>query len=124
MAFGDLIGTLTGNGVSVTNPSNTTTGSVVVAVGDLVVGVMSEQSALTATAVTDNLGNTYTAQNAGTWSGAGGTSGRMFYSRVSVAGTLTVCHFAATASSDNYSVAVAAFTGPFVAPPIDANPVN
>ena len=76
MAFGGLKGTLTGAGNSVTNPS-VLSGSVSVAVGDLVFGVFGQQTALTATAtITDNLGNTYAYQNAGT--DAGNATGRPF----------------------------------------------
>ena len=121
MAFGDLKGFGTGSGLSVTNPSNAS-GSIGVSVGDLVVAVMCEQTSLTVTAVTDNLGNTYTAQNAGT--DAGTSTGRMFYSRVTVAGTLTTVSFAATASADNYTVIFAVYQGPFVVSPIDKNPAN
>ena len=46
-----------------------------------------QQTSLTVTAVTDNLGNTYSATNAG--SDNGNITGRAFYSRVTVPGTLT-----------------------------------
>lgn len=121
MAFGDLLGTLSGSGLSVTNPS-VASGSVVVAVGDLIVGVMGEQNSLTVSACGDNLGNSYTAQNVGT--DAGTICGRMFYSRVTVAGTVTALNFTATASTLNFTVVGACFAGPFTSPPIDANPAN
>lgn len=110
MAFGSLVGTLTGNGASVTNPSDAT-GSVSVAIGDLIFGVMGQQTNLTATTVTDNLGNTYAATNAGTDPGA--ATGRAYWSVATVAGTLTAVHFAATASANNYAVAAAVIEGPF-----------
>ena len=89
MAFGGLrTGTQpTGGNNSIPNPLPAS-GSVVVSIGDLIVAVIAQQTALTVTAVTDNLGNTYTAQNAGTLVSTT-ISGRMFYSRVTVAGTLT-----------------------------------
>lgn len=122
MAFGGLKGTLVGGNNSIPNPLPAT-GSVSVAVGDLVVAVIGQQTALTVTAVTDNLGNTYTAQNAGTLSGTT-ISGRMFYSRVTVAGTLTTVNAAATASANDATIAVAVFEGLFESPPIDTNPAN
>ena len=65
MAFGGLKGTLTGSATSVTaNFPNS--GSVSVALGDLCVALISLNNTLNGTGVTDNLGNTYTAQNAGT----------------------------------------------------------
>src|SRR5258707_148904 len=106
MAFGDVRGTLNGAGVSTTNPSDAT-GSVSVSVGDLIVAVFGEQVALGVTAATDNLGNTYTAQNAGTDSGA--STGRMFYSRATVAGTLTAVHFAVPATTNNFSCVAAVY---------------
>ena len=97
MAFGDSKGSLTANVGSVTNPTNLTW-SVVVAVGDLVFVDFGQQTNLTATdTVTDNLGNTYVAVNAGT--DAGSVSIRCFYTRVTVAGTLTQISVPATAST-------------------------
>jgi hypothetical protein len=119
MAQGDLLGTLTGNGASVTNPSDAT-GSVSVSVGDLIFAVFGEQTNLTTTGATDNLGHTYTAQNAGSDGGVG--TGRAFYKIVTSAGTLTTVSFAATASSDNYACFVAVLEGPFTA--IDTNVAN
>jgi hypothetical protein len=120
MSFGTLKGTLTGNGASVT-ASNALAGSVVVNTGDLIFAVFGQQTALTASAASDNLGNTYTAQNAGTLSGV---SGRAFYARVTVPGTLTSVTVAASASTNDYAGFVAVIEGPFVAAPIDANPAN
>lgn len=121
MAFGDQKGTLTGNAGSITNPFSAT-GSVVVAVGDLIFALITERGANTTTACADNLGNTYTAQNAGTL--ATNAAGRAFYSRVTVAGTLTSVNFTTTASSDDVAAMAAVFEGNFTSPPIDANPAN
>lgn len=121
MAFGDIRGKLTGNGASVTNPS-TATGSVTVSVGDLIVGVFAQQTSLSVTGISDNLGNTYTAQNAGTDPGTG--TGRMFYSRVAFSGTLTTLNFTASASANNYACVGAVYAGDFASPPINANPTN
>lgn len=121
MAFGDLKGTLAGSGPSVTNPSNLT-GSVSVAVGDLVLAFFSQQTNLTASGATDNLGNSYSAQNAGT--DAGTVTGRLFYSRATVAGTLTTIHVAATASNNDYAGIAGVLEGPVASPPIDKNPAN
>lgn len=125
MAFGALLDTGT---ITTTNiPAQLDVTSVgglsgSVSVGDLVIATLAEEIALTVATVTDNLGNTYTASNAGTLSGA--ISGRMFYSRVSVAGTLNVVHFNCTSSSHNAAAAVAVFEGPFDPSPVDANIAN
>jgi hypothetical protein len=123
MAFGALrAGTvLSGSANSITNPF-AVTGSQDVAVGDLVVAVFAEQTALTVTTVTDNLGNTYVAQNAGT--DAGTITGRAYYARVTMPGTLTSVSAVATASGDNVAAVAAAFEGPFITSPLDANPAN
>ncbi len=121
MAWGDRKGTLTGNGNSVTNPS-VLSGSVSVAIGDLVALVFGQQTNLTAGTVTDNLGNTYTAQNAG--NDVGVVSGRAYYSRVTAGGTLTTINVAASASTNDWAAFAAVYTGPFQAPPIDVNPAN
>ena len=123
MAFGDSKGSLTANVGSVTNPTNLT-GSVVVAVGDLVFVDFGQQTALTATnTVTDNLGNTYVAVNAGT--DAGSVSIRCWYSRVTVAGTLTQISVPATASTNDAAAVATVFEGPFApGTTLDANPAN
>lgn len=122
MARGDLKGSaLTGSVNSVTNPTDAT-GSVAVVVGDLIFATMSQQTNLTASGVTDNLGNTYSAVNAGT--DAGTVSIRSFYTRVTTAGTLTTVSFAATASTNDASVVAAVIEGPFASSPLDANPAN
>lgn len=121
MAFGNVLGTLSGSNVSV--PATfSATGSVAVVQGDLIISVIAEQTSLTVSAVTDNLGNVYTAQNAGT--DAGTSTGRMFYSRVSKPGTLTSVDATCTASGDDAAHAVVCFAGPFSTPPIDRNIAN
>jgi hypothetical protein len=122
MAFGGLRGTLVGGNNSIPNPLPAT-GSVAVVVGDLVVALIAQQTALTVTAVTDNLGNTYTAQNAGTLASTT-ISGRMFYSRVTVAGTLTTVNAATTSSTNDASISAAVYEGPFKVSPLDASPTN
>lgn len=117
-------GTGSSSGVSIgaSNAISINAGTgVTVRPGDLVVALMCEQTANTASGTTDNLGNTYTAQNAGTLSTVGG---RMFYSRVTVGGTLTTVTIAATGSNDDFSCVAAAFSNGFDSPPIDANPAN
>ncbi len=121
MAFGGLKGTLSGNGNS-TGASNSVTGSVSVAVGDLVFVVFGEQTNLTASAVSDSLGNSYSAVNAGT--DAGAVTCRPFYSRVTVAGTLTTVTVSASSSNDDYACVAAVIEGPFVSSPLDAAPAN
>lgn len=111
MAFGDARGAaLTGSGGSIL-ASNDLTGSNTVSVGDLVLVCFSQQTGLTATGVTDNLGNTYTPANAGTDSGT--NTGRFFYSRVTVAGSLTTVTVAATGSANDFSGCAVAIEGPF-----------
>lgn len=125
MAFGDIKGTFSGNAASITNPFDAATlisGSGAVVVGDLIYAVCNQQTALTVTACTDNLGNTYTATNAGVDSGT--STGRAFYSRVTVAGTITFVRFTTTASANNVTACAVLFEGPFKAPPIDTNPAN
>jgi hypothetical protein len=121
MAFGNLRGTLQVAANSITNPTNAT-GSVAVSIGDLVYVVVGEQTSLTATAVTSSLVTTYTATNAGTDSGT--VTGRAFWGIVTTAGTLTSVAVAATGSTDNVSIVVAVFEGPFDLSPLDANPAN
>lgn len=121
MAFGDLLGSLTGG----TNDIGTTqnvTGSVSVAVGDLVVAAFAEFDGVSVTTLTDNLGNTYTAQNAG--SDGGQVGGRAYYSRVTNAGTLTTVTAAASNTQNDWALSVAVFEGSFAAPPLDASPAN
>jgi len=121
VAQGDLRGNLTASVASVTNPTNLT-GSVAVSVGDLIYVAFSQQTALTATSASDNLGNTYSAVNAGT---DGGTpTHRAFYARVTTAGTLTTISVAATASTNDASAVAAVIEGPFMVGPLDANPAN
>lgn len=99
---------------------NGTVGTVNVVAGDLIFVVFCQQTTLTATAVTDNLGNTYTAQNAGT--DAGAVTGRGFYSVVTVPGVLLSVIVAATASSNDWCGLALVLNGPVTA--IDTNPAN
>ena len=122
MAFGGLKGTLSGNGNSIT-ASNSIAGSVAVNVGDLVFAVISEQTSLTATTAGDNLGNTYAAQNAGTLNSTI-LSGRAYWSRITVAGTLTSVAIVATASAHDWAGFAAILEGPFDLSPVDTNAAN
>lgn len=116
-----LVNTLSGGGNSTTDPT-VVTGSVAVEVGDLIVVVASEQTgAVTTTGVTDNLSNTYTAQNAGHVAG-GIVAGSAYYTIATNAGTLTTVNVAASASTNDIAIVVGVFKGPFGA--IDANPAN
>ena len=130
MAFGDVTGTFQANAASiVAAPALAlSTGSGAVSVGDIVVVMLCEQTGLTVTDFFDSQGGssgspTYTAQNAGTLSGTN-VSGRCFWRRVTVAGTLTSITGVASASSHNYAAVAAIIDGPFVASPVDANPAN
>src|SRR5262245_66686310 len=97
MAFGDLKGTPFGSGNNNIPAAPAATGSISVAVGDLIIATLAQQTALTVTACGDNLhgASSYTAVNAGTLNGST-ISGRTFFRRVTVAGTLTTVTFAAT----------------------------
>lgn len=119
MAQGDLKGTLNGGTTSTTGPI-TATGSVAVSVGDLVVAVVTEFGTLTANTVTDNLGHTYTAQNAGT--NSGNTNGRAYYKIITTAGTLTTVSCTVTDSGQDWAMSVAVLEGSYSG--IGANPAN
>ncbi len=124
MAFGDVKGTFGASQASITNPmpSVPATGSAVVDVGDLIIHAIVEQTGLTATTVSDNLGNVYAALNAGNDTGA--VTLRTYYSRVTVAGTITSIDTVATASANDCITASATLTGPFEDAPLDKNPAN
>ena len=121
MAFGSRKGSLKTSATSVTNPL-TASGSVAVVVGDLVVAHFAERTTPTGGTVSDNLGNTYTAPRVAT--DAGNATGRAYYSRVTVAGTLTSVSVATTASTDDASFTVAIYEGPFPTSPLDKNPAD
>lgn len=121
MAFGDLKGTLGAHALNV-GSTNDLTGSVSVSVGDLVFAAFSQQNNLTASGASDNLGNSYSALNAGT--DAGIATGRAFWARVTTAGTLTAVTVSATSSANNFAGAAAVIEGPFATSPLDANPAN
>jgi hypothetical protein len=125
MAFGSVTGTFQGNNASIpaSFAAALSTGSGVVSTGDLVVVVVCEQTGLTVSACTDNLGNTYTAQNAGTLSGTS-VSGCLFWSVVTNAGTITSVTATCTSSTHNGVIIAAIIDGPFLASPVDANPAN
>lgn len=122
MAFGDVRGTLSGNSANITNPFAATGSVAGVSVGDLVFSLLAQQTNLTVTACADNLGNTYSAQNAGT--DAGSITGRAFWSYVTNAGTLTSVSATTTASANNVAFVAVVFEGPFDPSPLDANPAN
>ncbi len=123
-AFGTLLATfgVTSNSVVSSNAAVLISGSGAVQMGDLAFAVFGEQTALTVSAVVDNLGHTYTATNVGT--DAGSVSGIAFYARMTSNGTLTSLTGAATASTDNLAFPAAIFAGPFDAPPADVNIAN
>ena len=123
MAFGGLKGTLTINGNSV-GASNALAGSVAVNALDLVFVIFGQQTNLTATTCTDNLGNTYTATNAGT--DAGTVTGRAYYSVVTNAGTITSVTVSASASTNDFAGIAAVIEGPFcdAAVVVDKNIAN
>jgi hypothetical protein len=119
MAQGGIRGTLTGNAASIPNPA-VCSGSVSVSIGDLIVGICGQQTNLTVTACADNLGNTYTAQNAGT--DPGSPTARVYYSVATVAGTLTAVNFTTTGSTNDWAGLAMVIEGPVGS--IDANIAN
>lgn len=123
MAFGDVLGSGTlALGTITTANAIPAAVNFAVAVGDLIfVAAGRQTSALGSPNVTDNLGNTYTIlkadQDFGTFAGA------FFYSRVTVAGTLTtVTVNIAAGSTNDGAFAFAGYAGPFVVSPLDADP--
>lgn len=117
MAQGSLRGTLAGNAINTTNPFSAT-GSVAVSVGDLIYVQHLEDGTSLATAMADNLGNTYS----NIYSNATDYSKDIWYSVVTSAGTLTSINATVTASSANILVHAAVFEGKFATPALDVNP--
>jgi hypothetical protein len=113
-------GMLIGNTATIPNPFPTTANGAMVITGDLIYAVITQETNNTVTAMTDNLGNTYTACNAG--SDVGAITGRAYYTIVTVPGLLTSVSATVTASSNNAILLAQAFQGPFSG--IDANPAN
>ena len=121
MAFGALrAGTFSGQAAS--TPNNfAISGSQAVTVGDLIFAFFSCENILTPTAVTDNLGNTWSTA-VGNYGSGGFISGRAWYSRVTVAGTLTTLTFNSTSASDNCVGLGIVIEGLFDPSPLDKNP--
>lgn len=114
MAFGSLKGSIGGAGASIASTTTTITASagISVAVGDAVVAAFSERTTLEVSGCVDDLGNTYTAQNAGT--DAGTNTGRAFYFIVTSAGTLNSLSFGtSTVSGNDYAAVAQVIEGPF-----------
>lgn len=120
-----VLGTLQGSSANVTSPLTTTSGSIAVSVGDLIVVVYGRErfadNTAVATGCTDDLGHTYTA-------GVAGTStdhyGILYWKRVSTAGTLHTVSVTTnfTGSGENANIAVIVFAGSVLASPLDKNP--
>ena len=110
MAFGDLKGTLTGGDASI-GTSAVLSGSVSVAVGDLIALSFAEQTALTTTAISDNLGNTY----AGTAFLNAGLGGFLRYAIVTNAGTLTTITVTSNNSGNDWAAIAGVIEGPVTA---------
>jgi hypothetical protein len=122
-APGDVLGILSGSTASITNPMPANVGGAfTVSVDDLIVAAIAEQTTITATAVTDNLGNTYSAVSAGV--DAGTATQRVFYSTVTTGGSVTAVNFTATASGNDAAVIAFGVKGPFraTATVLDAAP--
>lgn len=122
MAFGDHKSgsPLTGGNNSIPASFATSAGSIAVVAGDLGFCVVGQQTNLTVTAVADNLGNSWTAVDAG--ADAGNATGRAFYFRFTGSGTLTTVTATCTASANDGSIVACVFSGPFVTSPLDKAP--
>lgn len=120
MAWGDPKGTLVGGGTS-TTATTTATGSVSVAVGDLIICHTTQlAAAIVMTTMADNLGHSYTGFNVGFNTSV---AGRAYWKIATAAGTLTTITQTWSATSANdWSQAAVVFPGPFAASPLDANP--
>jgi hypothetical protein len=120
MAFGDLKGTLSGASSGGTGVA--ATGSVSVAVGDLIF-MLYGMRANTPTgagspARSDDLGNTYNLLHEST---TGGGRVCTAYSIVTAGGTLTTATWAHTSNTADDAHCVGVFEGPFDATPLDAS---
>ena len=112
-AFGELKGVAGIITANVTNPL-TPLSALTVAVGDLIVVSYGEQTASTATGCTDSLGNSYTPLTTGTLI-------ESYFSIITVAGDC-LPSIATTGGTNDASICVALFNGPFDSTPLDANP--
>jgi hypothetical protein len=126
MAFGVLItngtGTLTGASIGASNAISINGGTgVAVNDGDFIFVAVGEQTALTASACTDNLGNTYTSP---TGTLATTISGKVFYSVSRKRGTLTTVTVTATSSANDFAMCAAIFGGGYDIPPANSSPAN
>jgi hypothetical protein len=121
LGWGKCIDRFVGYDVSIL-ASQPVYGAAKVDIGDLVIVAVNESTSLTATAASDNLGNAYSAINAGT--DAGAMTLRGFYSRVTNAGYITPITVTCSASADDFVALAAAYKGPFVDPPLDMTPAN
>lgn len=120
MAFGGLRTTFKNSATSI-GTSLACTGSQVVVRGDLIFVLGAEQTSMTITGVTDNLGNSYSSTD-NTVNDAGTSTGRCFWTKVTVPGTLTTVTLAANGGTDNGVIVAAIIEGPIVG--IDKNPAN
>ena len=114
--FGDPIRWSVTSHQPITNPINGP--SQTVAVGELVIILVNELNANTATTCSDGLGNTYTPLTGGT---NGTRNLKAWYSLITTAGTAAI-QVAMTASANSCHCAFASFKGPFASSPLDQNP--
>lgn len=120
MAYGTIrtTGTLSGAAISSVNAA-AVTASTAITVGDLIVTAIAQQTTLSSTGCTDNLGNSYVALITGTVNGS--ISGRAFYTRVTTAGTLGTVTFQAVSSANAFAACFVALEGPVDVSPVDQN---
>lgn len=121
MAFGGLRTTFKNSATSI-GTSIVASGTRAVRLGDLIFVVGGEQTALTITGVTDNLGNSYTSCN-NTVNTTGAITGRAFWARVKDDGTLTTVTMACNGGTNNGVIVVAIIEGP-ITNAIDSDPAN
>lgn len=118
MAFGDVLATASNTAASISNPFAVSAGFAV-SPGNLVVVAVAQRTTLSASAMTDGLGNTFTAFSSG-FDGGNATI-RGYYSIITTSGTCTPSVVTTSGTEDGAIVAVG-FEGPFAASPLDANP--
>lgn len=114
--FGNLLATASYTNAG-TSASMAMSSAVTVKAGDLVVVVVGEQiGAPSSTGVSDDLSNTWNGLTAG---GGGNVGGRLWWSIITNAGSMTVTVTGGTSSADDSANTLCVYEGPFAASPVD-----
>lgn len=117
--FGNFVGYTSNVALSIP-ASFSPSAAITVAVGQLAVVLVAQQTASTLTAVSDNLGNTW---NALTTSGTGNSAMKMYWSLITNAGSMTPVS-TNTSSSSDACILCAVFDGPFDSSPLDKDVIT